>query len=295
MGSTDSLRASLDRDGFVVIPGLLSSDEVASLREACSGVTTRARNGDWPHIRTLPKQFPPWSSDPSHGIWGVQHLLHPAQLDKAQFQRTYFHPRVTGAVSEIVDCPESNLVMELYNLLVRPDRDFALRWHRDDIPATASTAEEEKRLCADEGRQREYGFAQWNLALYDDQSLIVIPGSHRRARTTEEREADPLQDHIEGMMMVKLRPGDAVFYDNNILHRGVYDAEKERMTLHGTMSRADKAEERARNVLQHGVGEWVEQCDFSELDPQVKTLAEGMRKRLVEMGKGRPIEYSQPD
>lgn len=28
--------------------------------------------------------------------------------------------------------------MELYNMLVRPDEDFELVWHRDDIAASAS-------------------------------------------------------------------------------------------------------------------------------------------------------------
>jgi hypothetical protein len=36
--------------------------------------------------------------------------------------------------------------MELYNLLVTPDEDFELRWHRDDIPSTASVDEELERL-----------------------------------------------------------------------------------------------------------------------------------------------------
>lgn len=77
--------------------------------------------------------------------------------------------------------------MELYNLLVRPDQDFELRWHRDDIFATA-TPEEMEALVV--GRpEKGQGHAQWNLALFDDESLVVVPGSHRRARTEAERGA----------------------------------------------------------------------------------------------------------
>jgi len=169
--------------------------------------------------------------------------------------------------------------MELYNLLVRPDKDFALRWHRDDILATATAEEEMERL----GRPAFH--AQWNLALYDDASLIVVPGSHKRARTDVERAADPYEDNMPGQEVVHLSAGDVVFYDNNILHRGVYDASVQRMTLHGSIGYTKGSKDRARNVLQHGVGEWVERCKFLDLSPEMSKIAEGMRDRLVEMGK----------
>ena len=113
--------------------------------------------------------------------------------------------------------------MELFNLLVRPDHDFALRWHRDDIPATATEEEEEERLGvkrkpgnehrsanvetrvnvdnAAQDKIREYAHAQWNLALEKDSSLIVVPGSHVRARTKEEFAADPFAEKLHGMQV----------------------------------------------------------------------------------------------
>lgn len=39
------------------------------------------------------------------------------------------------------------LVIELFNLLINPlCHDFALRWHRDDIPEDATFADEAKAL-----------------------------------------------------------------------------------------------------------------------------------------------------
>lgn len=167
--------------------------------------------------------------------------------------------------------------MELFNLLVRPERDFELRWHRDDIPATASEEEEVARL-------REPAWhAQWNLALWDDDSLIVVPGSHARARTKIEREAGPFEKGLPGEIKVQMKAGDVVFYDNNILHRGAYSFEKERMTLHGSMGHLKGSKARARNVLQHGVGEWVANVDFGVLDEVGRGRAEGMRERLISM------------
>lgn len=135
--------------------------------------------------------------------------------------------------------------------------------------------------------------AQWNLALYDDTSLVVVPGSHKRARTDIERNADPYENHLPGLTVVKMGPGDIMFYNNNILHRGVYDPTVERMTLHGTMGIAGTDKARARNILQHGIGSWASNADFNDLPADMADLAKGMQRRLVEMGSGDDVGYSQ--
>ncbi|KAM3074999.1 hypothetical protein ACMFMF_005683 [Clarireedia jacksonii] len=171
----------------------------------------------------------------------------------------------------------SSLVLELFNLLIRPDHDFQLRWHRDDIPSSASAEEELARL----GKPAFH--AQWNMALYPDSSLIVVPGSHRRARTEEERNMGEYEAGVEGEIRVQMKEGDVVFYDNNILHRGVYDSGVERMTLHGSVGLEGGGGVRARNVLQHGLKDWVGDIDFSCLDPEQREIAEGMREKLLKM------------
>lgn len=221
-----ALREQLATDGYVVIPEALSITEVEALRKVCAQSISLARQGKWPHIRTLPKQFPPWTRDASQGIWGVQHLLHPDMPGREAYALTYFSDAIVAAVTSILNCEEEQLAMELYNMLVRPDHDFALRWHRDNISSEASLEEEIESL------QEPVVHAQWNLALYHDTSLIVIPRSHVRARTDVERHADPYDNDMPGQEVVQLNPGDVVFYNNNILHRGVYDSSTERITLH---------------------------------------------------------------
>lgn len=180
--------------------------------------------------------------------------------------------------------------MELYNMLVRPDAAFSLRWHRDDIPPEATDEEELARLA------KPGWHAQWNLALYDDASLVVVPGSHKRARTATERAADPYEANMPGQMVVELKAGEVAFYNNNILHRGVYDPEKERMTLHGSIGTTLGNAERARNVLQHGVGEWAKEYDFDDFDEGIRERAKKMREALVEMGrKSGDIGYYSKD
>ncbi|KAL7622561.1 hypothetical protein AAE478_008068 [Parahypoxylon ruwenzoriense] len=284
--STSTLRSQLEKDGFVIIRSLLSPAQLATLRAAAERTTALARAGKWPHVRTVGKQFPPWTWAPGVGIWGVQHLLNPALPDADAFARSYFGDEILGAARELLSCrSDDELVMELYNLLVRPDvregeHGFELRWHRDDIPSSATPEEELARL------QEPAWHAQWNLTLCDgDESLIVVPGSHARARTDAERLADPFEPQMPGQLAVRLDAGDVVFYDNNILHRGRYDARRERLSLHGSVGHVAGGKLCARNVLQHGVGSWVDECDFSILDEKQRARAEGMRARLVKLGR----------
>ncbi|KAF7189979.1 hypothetical protein HII31_08801 [Pseudocercospora fuligena] len=205
------------------------------------------------------------------------------------FAESYFGDKMVNAVTALLDCSRDDLVMELYNMLVTPHYDWSLRWHRDDIGPDVSPEEELERL------QEPMLHAQWNLALYEDQSLIVVPGSHERARTPMESGADPYEDDMPGQLAVKVYPGDIVFYNNNILHRGVYDSRTERMTLHGTMGMKGSDPARARNILQHGIGKWAAQCDFHALPADTAKLAEDMKQRLLQMGSGDDVGFSQQD
>ncbi|KAL8358615.1 hypothetical protein RB601_009817 [Gaeumannomyces tritici] len=294
--SEPSLRTQLDRDGFVVLRQVLDGPTLQALREAAANATALARAGGWKHIRTVGKQFPPWPETPdadAGGIWGVQHLLHPDMPGRDVFARAYFSDAVLGPTRELmrhdVDATpvtDDDLVMELFNMLVTPGRAFELRWHRDDIPADATAEQELARLSAS-----AHHHVQYNLALLDDDddSLVVVPGSHVRARTPAERAAGPYEVGLEGETRVRLGAGDVVFYDNNVLHRGVYDPARERATLHGSVGRAGAGlAARARNVLQHGVGEWVGRCGFEGLGAEgapERQRAEAMRDRLVRLGR----------
>lgn len=307
--------SSLQTDGYVLIPSLLPPSQISSLLPTAKNTATLARTGAWPHFRTVPKQFPPWPKDPppasEGGIWGVQHLLHPDMPGRAEFAKVYFDERVLGVVEELLSLKphggnkkedgdgDEALVMELFNMLVAPEtRDFELRWHRDDIPNTATPSEEAELLHAKspDGRQSH---AQYNLALCHDASLVVIPGSHRRVRTETERNADPYEPYLPGQKVVELKPGDVVFYDSNIIHRGVYHGKEEggeetRLTLHGSVGLKEEGQGqdtqvRATAVLQHGVGAWVnrEEAAFG-----LGERAERMRRNLVGMGTGEGVGYS---
>jgi len=319
-----SYLSRLQQDGFVVIPNLLPPHLLLASQASCKYLIQRTRPGGfWPHVRTVPKQYPPWpkyeTPDQDLNIWGIQHLLHPSLTNLRDiFAEIYFSNEVLTVVKQLLADPNSSsssgpqpvadadLVMELFNLLISPtttscpaQQAFQLEWHRDDIRPTA-TAQDERTLLSEKAPRGRQLHAQYNIALTADSSLLVVPGSHRRARTDTERSAGRY-DALPGEVHVHLEPGDAVFYDSNILHRGVYEgirdgSELGRMTLHGSVGLKGYGEERGRQVLQHGVGEWIGRpgAEFANIqDVGKRRRAEMMRMALIEMGSGRgDVGYS---
>jgi hypothetical protein len=181
--SETPLLDALRRDGYVVVPSILDKYMLLGLKGACKYTTDAARQGKWPSVRTVPKQYPPWQPfEKGDNIWGVQHLLHPDMMARDTFAELYFGDPVLNVVKELLglkhdDEADDKLVMELFNLLVSPgeNQDFELRWHRDDIRPEVTPDEEARQLKekSPEGRQLH---AQYNVALYEDASLIVVPG-----------------------------------------------------------------------------------------------------------------------
>jgi len=164
-------------------------------------------------------------------------------------------------------------------------------WHRDDIRETATEEEEREAL-----KISHYG-VQWNTALYNDSCLHIVPKSHSKLRSVEQRAlsmsmeppSDPLT--MPGVKQVLLKAGETVFYNSNILHCATYDQQSTRATLHACMGDSRGGSTRARNVLQHGL-DWMKGERFQETLPNDR--ARHMWEKLIEMEKGHgdKMEYS---
>ncbi|KAG8955475.1 hypothetical protein FRC04_008826 [Tulasnella sp. 424] len=276
-----SLRAQLESTGYVVVPDLIPPGLVQALNDACL-------------------RFPPFEGDETD-VWGVQHLMHP-ELEEPVFAEWYGSQCLREVCCELLDCRPDDLQMELFNLLINPSqKPFALRWHRDDIPATVDETEELARL-----KISSFG-VQWNTALLADESLYVVPGTHKATLTPSQRAlctpaapTNPLD--MPGAIKVPLRRGETVFYNNNILHCATYDNTVPRVTLHACMGDTRGGEKRARNILQHDVS-WIKAPDMvgtlEDLDKKDRGIRLQMLQRLVQLadttageGGSQTLEYS---
>ena len=91
-------------------------------------------------------------------------------------------------------------------------------WHRDIHPIDQAPL----RGLQDDLLRNAPGYLQWNIPLYDDDVLWVVPKSHRRGNTDEENlhlERNP-RAPLPGGVQVELNAGDGVVYTNTILHWG---------------------------------------------------------------------------
>ncbi|KAH7091761.1 hypothetical protein BKA62DRAFT_645473 [Auriculariales sp. MPI-PUGE-AT-0066] len=260
----DTLKTHYDTHGYVIIPGLFeNAHQLDALDQAAARAISKTREGSWMQRRTVGKQFPPFDTTSQRpDVWGVQHIMHP-DLAEPEFAKWYAGDELCSVARILLGCADDDLQMELFNILINPQsHDFALRWHRDDVRENASAEEEVEAL------NKWHHGVQWNTALYDDDALFVVPGSHSTARTPEQRTqsstmeppADPMT--MPGVLRVELTRGDTVFYNNNILHCAAYSSVKQRATLHGCMGDARGGSVRARNILQHGLG-WMREDKFS--------------------------------
>lgn len=103
------IKRQFDEQGYAIIPGLISLEDLTLLREACDDVVARTRSGEWKLRRTVGKQFPPYG-DGDPDSWGAQMLMHP-DLGHPIFAKWYTSDRVTDAVKELLQCDDENLQM----------------------------------------------------------------------------------------------------------------------------------------------------------------------------------------
>jgi hypothetical protein len=211
---TPDQQTHFQRYGYLILDDAIEPHLLEPLRAAAGRVTERTRAGSWPHKRATG----------TDDIWGVGNLMHP-ELGEPVFA-DYMASDPVIEVGKALLGP--GLRMSLVNMLVNPvQRDFAIAWHRDLLREELPPEEELAWL------ERNRDCLQWNAALYDDACLRVIPGSHRRAATPEEREIwfrRPMEP-MPGEVTVALAAGQAVYYDPELLHRGVYPSGRRRETI----------------------------------------------------------------
>ncbi|KAE9399678.1 hypothetical protein BT96DRAFT_919984 [Gymnopus androsaceus JB14] len=281
------IKETYDSQGFVVVPGLISSIDFPKLQEAADTIVNRTREGSWPHRRTVGKQFPPFDNDHPDS-WGCQHVMHP-DLGKPGviFSHWYTSDALTRACAELLQCGEEDLQLELFNLLINPlEHSFALRWHRDDVKENALPEEEKVAL------DQWHSGVQWNTALYEDSCLYVVPGSHKVPRTPEQRARsstlEPPSNPMDmpGAVLLTLKLGETVFYNSNILHCAAYDHTVKRATLHACTADSRHGAARGRNILQHGLS-WVNDERFRE---QLTPKGRRMLDRLLDLQKNTSAE-----
>lgn len=227
-------RTQFMEEGYLVVREVIPPEELDALRESYELMVSRQRE-IWSRERS--------PNDPLGGVWetsaqprlllGRDPLAGHVDEKTASAIEIWAHENMQGISSELLGAEDAGVTEMM--LMCNPVRDRGpATWHRDHHPIDTAPLQGYIDDIVETGPR----YVQWNLSLYDDSVLWVLPGSHLRVNTEAENEqllADP-KVPLPGAVQTHLNAGDGVVYILPILHWGSNYSRKMRRTIHGGFS-----------------------------------------------------------
>ena len=223
-------REQFRQDGYVIVRDVIPVQQLPAMRGIVDELVARERDTD-----------PTWNTCPIPRA-DLAKLVDPATVGVIEIT---LQDSTLGMSRRLLDCPPESIALNFITVLCNPEFEPTSvpppgqasgtdprNWHRDirpdhDGPLNSLITDIEANGPA---------YAQWNIALYDDAILHVIPGSHQRLNS--EVEINQLQRQsntpspLSGGTCVELNPGDGVVYNNMLLHWGSrYTNRQKRRTI----------------------------------------------------------------
>ena len=198
--SLQQQREQLIREGYVIVRDIIPPDELERLRHSVDTIIDKAP----PSSRVMVTEW--------------------VEKQTANAVEFYFDDRTLGFTRRLMDAPD--VVPQGMWVLCQS----GTGWHRDIHPIDMAPLDG----LQEDIRRNGPPYLQWNLPLYDDSYLHVIPGSHLRrnneAESRKERRMGVVP--LPGEITVDLKAGDGVVYINGILHSATPNGDEKRRTLH---------------------------------------------------------------
>jgi ectoine hydroxylase-related dioxygenase (phytanoyl-CoA dioxygenase family) len=215
---TDADRQRFLEQGFLILRGIITPAWLASLRR---------------DYETAVERFQ--AANPEDWAGSAQPRLHLTQeglIDDANrgAVQLWSDERLLAVSARMLAVPDPAVTEMMLMCNPRVDHGPA-NWHRDVHPYDMAPL----GVLQDDLRENGPRYVQWNIPLYDDSVLWVVPGSHRRLNTEAENRqlAENACAPLPGGVPVELRAGDAVIYVNYLLHWGSNYSSTMRRTIHG--------------------------------------------------------------
>ena len=220
--------------GYLIVKEAVPRDKLERVRQAYETLVDRQRE-NWKADRA--------ENDPPGGVWETapqprlqlsrQPLVNQIDRETAPAVEVWREENIHGVSTELLNVADG-AVTEMM-MMCNPVRDHGpAKWHRDLHPIDTAPL----RGYIDDILEGGPRYVQWNIPLYDDSVLWVVPGSHLRLNTPEENElllADPCRP-LPNAVQTHLEAGDGVVYILPILHWGSNYSPKMRRTIHGGFS-----------------------------------------------------------
>ena len=208
-----------ETDGYFVADDAVEPGMFDELAAAARRVMHKVRSGQV-------DVYTHWATDQNSEPWAIRGLLAP-EFDESVFAEYLTSKPVMEYVHSFIG---DDLTMGSILVFTNPHHaDYSIGWHRDwgkqerDLDYDAEMAVLGKPL-------RTW---RWHLATVDDECLQIVPGSHRRYRTPQERRCllETRHDDISGQLSIRLKAGQAVYWSGDTIHRGLNRRDTERLTV----------------------------------------------------------------
>ena len=250
--------AQYEEEGYLLLRAAFAQERVEALRLAVIAMIDRGLAGaielKWiDRARRLPDR--------------TGHMLHPGKYDPAWGE--WLAEDLTPYIEALIGGPARH---SLFGMLAGGGgRPYCQAWHRDI--GKPGAADEADFLARFHGH-----FVQFNAPLITgDRFLQIVPASHLRASTTSElrmAQGGSEAGDMPGAMMVELEPGDIVFYNANLWHRGFNPKGEQRWTMHCAFWKRDYV------VMSHEWGQRAALESAGHLERMPEKTAQYIRRYL---------------
>lgn len=221
-------------EGYLVLRNVVPPDQLDTVRAAYERLVEQ-RRAIWARERG--------PDDPPGGVWetsaqprlslGRAPLSDLIDGQSAPAVEIWLHENTQGVSSQLLGVTDASVTEMM--LMCNPVRDHGpATWHRDLHPIDTAPLQGYIEDIVETGPR----YVQWNIPLYDDDVLWVVPGSHLRLNSDEENSqllANP-RGPLSGGVQTHLNAGDGVVYILPILHWGSNYSTRLRRTIHGGFS-----------------------------------------------------------
>ena len=227
-----NLRVQFEKEGYVIVD-ILSRKEIDDFRKIMDMLLSEKKSIN--DEKTYDNTFQHFGDEISDfGNEKRQYYFHLLTKPGTEpIHHAFYHPKILSIVEALIG---PQLIVNNASILAsNTGVNYNLGWHRDVIQIPEDEIED--RLFS---KERFHNSVQINLPLVEEEALWVVPRSHNRPNTPQEDTAFKGSKHyaptnaiMPGGKIVSLKAGQAVFYNNNLIHKGYsLNSKLPRRTLH---------------------------------------------------------------
>lgn len=245
---SDEQVQSYHDNGFLIVPGLASAEDVEELRADA----LRICRGEYPHENLEP--LPAELTD-DEVLRRFLCIHHPHKISPVLLERGVKHPGMAAVLARLIG-PDVKCMQSM--LFVKPPGFQGQAWHQDEI------------YIPTRDRSLTGGWIALDDATVENGCLWVIPGSHKWALYEQRPHENPEEFDFagesygfdeSGEIPVEVKAGDIVFFNGYLLHR----SRKNRSDIYRRVLVNHYMNAWSRLPWQHREGETAARADYRDI------------------------------